>query len=39
MPSSRTAGHPSATVMPPDKRRAVVHIVDDDASMRGALVA
>ena len=38
MLSSRAAGHPSATVMPfPTSDRAVVHVVDDDASMRDAL--
>src|SRR5215475_12734819 len=38
MLSSQAAGHPSATAMPfPTSDRAVVHIVDDDASMRGAL--
>src|SRR5215470_3008578 len=30
--------YPSATAMPsPTRERAIVHIVDDDASMRGAL--
>src|SRR5262245_9198869 len=36
MLSSRAVHHPSATAMP-SSERAVVHIVDDDASMRGAL--
>src|SRR5215475_7885986 len=36
--SSRAVHHPSATAMPsPTSESAVVHIVDDDASMRGAL--
>src|SRR5215475_4715773 len=38
MLSSQAAGHPSATAMPfPTSDRAVVHVVDDDASMRVAL--
>src|SRR5215467_5657436 len=38
MLSNRAVGHASATAMPfPTSERAVVHIVDDDASMRGAL--
>src|SRR5262245_65808027 len=38
MVSSRAVHHPSATAMPsPTNEKAVVHIVDDDASMRGAL--
>jgi len=38
MLSSRSVGHVGATAMPfPTSERAVVHIVDDDASMHGAL--
>jgi FixJ family two-component response regulator len=38
MLSSQSVEHADATVMPfPTSERAVVHIVDDDASMRGAL--
>src|SRR5262244_2445687 len=38
MLSSRAVHHASATAMPSStSERAVVHIVDDDASMRGAL--
>jgi len=38
MLSSRVVHDPSATAMPsPTSERAVVHIVDDDASIRGAL--
>src|SRR5262245_22646972 len=38
MLSSRAVHNPSATAMPsPTSERAVVHVVDDDALMRGAL--
>src|SRR5499427_2407124 len=38
MLSSRAVQHLSAAAMPsPTSERAVVHVVDDDASMRGAL--
>src|SRR5215813_6769814 len=38
MLSSRAVHHPNATAMPfPTSERAVVYVVDDDASMRGAL--
>jgi len=38
MLNTRAVRHPSTTAMPsPTSERAVVHVVDDDASMRGAL--
>src|SRR6516164_9719178 len=38
MLNTRAVRHPSTTAMPsPTSERALVHVVDDDASMRGAL--
>src|SRR5215467_9383061 len=38
MLNTRAVRHPSTSAMPsPTSKRAVVHVVDDDASMRGAL--
>src|SRR5215469_18944652 len=38
MLNTRAVRHPSTSAMPsPTSERAIVHVVDDDASMRGAL--